>query len=168
MDNDQKIKESIKKLSQSLDADVFLYSGAIDRKGAHDIMEVTSKSGSKNVVLFLCTFGGDPNAAYRIAKRLQTKYEKFYLYVYGFCKSAGTLIAIGSDEIIMSDNAEFGPLDIQVSDGEELGRLSSGLNIFEALRALIHNIMITSMKALLSFLMRAVYRQKMPPLLQLT
>ncbi len=50
-----------------------------------------------------------------------------------FCKSAGTLIAIGSDEIIMSDYAEFGPLDVQLQEKDEVNRYSSGLNINEAM-----------------------------------
>ena len=32
------------------------------------------------------------------------------------CKSAGTLLALGADEIIMSNLSELGPLDIQLPD----------------------------------------------------
>jgi hypothetical protein len=52
------------------------------------------------------------------------------------CKSAGTLIAVGADELIMSDFAELGPLDVQLPEKDELAKISSGLNVDEALRSL--------------------------------
>ncbi len=73
------------------------------------LLKITTKPTRENVFFILCTYGGHPNCAYKIARRLQTKYKKFYLYVAGYCKSAGTLIAVGSDEIVMRDSAEFGP-----------------------------------------------------------
>jgi hypothetical protein len=97
---------------------------------------MTEAPQNPNALLLLCTPGGDAHAAFKIARRLQEKYKRFYLYVYGYCKSAGTLIAIGADEIIMSDYAEFGPLDVQLQDKDEIWRYSSGLNIDESLRTL--------------------------------
>ena len=125
--------EDIKELSESLQANIILYNGNIDAEGADILINITSHPTEDNVLLILCTPGGDADAAYRIARRLQSKYKKFILYVYGYCKSAGTLIAIGSEEIIMGDFAEFGPLDVQVIDGEEIGKYNSGLNVFHAL-----------------------------------
>ena len=49
---------------------------------------------------------------------MQSNYGKFYLYNYAYCKSAGTLIAIASDRIIMHKDAEFGPLDVQIRNDE--------------------------------------------------
>ena len=55
-------------------------------------------------MLLMVTFGGDPNAAYRIARVLQENYKtvspkvpkpaprgSFSIYVDTFCKSAGTI-----------------------------------------------------------------------------
>ena len=136
MSEKDKSNIQLKKLSENLSADIIIYSGNIDGYGADKIVELTRETTNENVLLLLCTPGGLPDSAYKIAKRLQKQYKNFFLYVYGYCKSAGTLIAIGSDEIIMGDLAEFGPLDVQVSDGEEIGRLSSGLNVFETLNML--------------------------------
>jgi Serine dehydrogenase proteinase len=128
--------ENLAALSKALQADIILYSGDIDKDGAAEIFEITEKPSNPNVLLMLCTPGGLAGDAYKIAKRLQHRYKKFYLYVYGWCKSAGTLVAIGSDEIIMGDRAEFGPLDVQVTDGEEIFTLNSGSNVFESLQHL--------------------------------
>lgn len=122
--------------SLNLNFDILLYSGEINVSGADEIVNITEQTTNDAVILMLCTPGGGADEAYRVARRLQLRYKKFVLYVYGYCKSAGTLIAVGSDEIIMGDFAEFGPLDVQVADGEEIGRYSSGLNVFSALAAI--------------------------------
>lgn len=52
------------------------------------------------------------------------------------CKSAGTLLALGAKSVVMSDRAELGPLDIQISEKDELGENRSGLIAMEALQTL--------------------------------
>lgn len=123
----------LKIVSEKLKADIILYQADISLRGAEKIIEITCHPKNENVLFILRTRGGCPHSAFKIARRLQDKYSKFYLYVDGFCKSAGTLIAIGSDEIIMSDYAEFGPLDVQLQEKDEVAKYSSGLNINEAL-----------------------------------
>jgi hypothetical protein len=54
----------------------------------------------------------------------------------GSCKSAGTIVATGADEIVMSDNGELGPLDVQMTKPDELWQNESGLNIEDALDSL--------------------------------
>ena len=88
---------------------------------------------NNNVVLILTTYGGDPDAAYRIARFLKHHYQKFILFVFGPCKSAGTLIALGADEIIMSTFGELGPLDIQLAKEDEFTSTASGLDYFHAM-----------------------------------
>lgn len=126
----------LRKISEALEADVVIYSGEISIQGLEKVLKATLKPTNKNIFFALCTPGGCAHSAFKITRRLQEKYEKFHLYVHGYCKSAGTLIAIGSDEIIMSDCAEFGPLDVQLKDKDEIASFSSGLNIDEAMLAL--------------------------------
>ena len=77
------------------------------------------------------TNGGSVDAAYRIAVALQGRYQKrFRVFVPGMCKSAGTLIAVGAHELVMSEHGELGPLDVQLGYG------GSGLNVSDALEAL--------------------------------
>jgi len=134
--HNESLQSSLEDVSNKLDADILIYSGAISSSGVDDLIEATQEPRRKNILLILCTPGGDAHSAFKIARYLQEKYENFYLYVYGYCKSAGTLIAIGSDEIIMSDYAEFGPLDVQLQEKDEIWKYSSGLNISESLMML--------------------------------
>jgi Serine dehydrogenase proteinase len=61
---------------------------------------------------------------------------KFILAVSTFCKSAGTLLALGANEIVMTDSAELGPLDVQVLKKDEMGERTSGLTPIQALSTL--------------------------------
>lgn len=126
-------------IAQQLEADILLYTGGIGPK-YDDILIRLIRDGQQraNILLVLTTFGGSPDSAYRIARQLQHQYRagKFYLLIDTFCKSAGALIAVGADELIMTDTAELGPLDVQVLDKEEIGEYSSGLTSMQALTML--------------------------------
>ncbi len=126
-----------KELSDDLDADLFVFSGPIERPQVSVFLDWCDRAdGRTNVGLVLCTYGGDADAAYILAKFLKRVYERFSLYVFGHCKSAGTLIALGADEIIMSDRGELGPLDVQLLKTDELLFRSSGLDIAQGIRSL--------------------------------
>lgn len=91
------LSSCIHSVSDNLDADIYVISGAIDRNAAYTLMGESNQSQHRtNCLLILTTYGGDPDGAYMIARFLQRAYKKFTLYVCGFCKSAGTLIALGS------------------------------------------------------------------------
>jgi len=118
--------------SEKLSADIIFYQDYIHAKGVKQVSQITKNTSKKNVLLIIKTLGGDPNSAFKIARLLQAKYSKFMVLVFDVCKSAGTLLALGSDEIIMSEIGEFGPLDIQLHYADEI-RTSSGLNITKTL-----------------------------------
>jgi hypothetical protein len=116
------------KIASSLDADILFYNAPIERHYDQRVIELcNSRRRRPNVALFLVTSGGDADAAYRIAACLQNKYKHFTLCVPGFCKSAGTLIALGAHRIAMSDQGENGPLDVQMRGKDELIASESGL-----------------------------------------
>jgi hypothetical protein len=89
-----------------------------------------------NVFFVLVTGGGDADAAYRMARCLQNYYRRVIVFVPGLCKSAGTVVLIGAHELVMSDQGELGPLDVQMQKTDELFELSSGLTVIEAIRFL--------------------------------
>lgn len=127
----------IKAVSDKLNADIFLYSGDIYRDGANWFIGVTEQHKNKeNVVLILTTYGGTADAAYKMVRHLKRTYQRFTLCVFGPCKSAGTLLALGADEIIMSGVGEFGPLDVQLVKRDDLFFKNSGLDIAEALKSM--------------------------------
>ena len=113
--------------------DWFLYSGEIQRVRDLEFVEfVANEKASNELTLMLCTLGGNPDAAYKMGRYLQSRYETFRLFVPGFCKSAGTLLAVAASEIIFSPYGEIGPLDIQLIKTDNLAGMESGLNISEA------------------------------------
>ncbi|MCV9963464.1 hypothetical protein OIU34_16290 [Pararhizobium sp. BT-229] len=117
--------------------DVFLYNGEISRK--HDLEFVTTIADNKtsdHCMVILVTPGGDPDAAYKMARYLQHRYEGYSVLVSGLCKSAGTLFAIGATEVVFAPYGELGPLDIQLTKTDQLTGMESGLNISEAFSAL--------------------------------
>lgn len=125
------------KIANSLDSDLLLYNAPIERHLDQRVIELCcSMRRRKNVALFLVTSGGNADAAYRIATCLQSKYEKFSLFVPGYCKSAGTLVALGAHEIVIADQGENGPLDVQMARKDELITSESGLTATAALKAL--------------------------------
>lgn len=79
------------------------------------------------------TNGGSPDSAYKIGKFLQSQYSEITIYVPGYCKSAGTLLAIAANTLMFGPYGELGPLDIQMEKRDDFTRLESGLNITEAL-----------------------------------
>jgi hypothetical protein len=129
--------DPFKAVSDALEADLFLYSGEIDRDLVETfIQEAESAPSRENAVLILCTFGGNADAAYILARFLKRRYKKSILYIFGYCKSAGTIIALGADEIVMSRRGELGPLDVQLLKADELLFRSSGLEVAQAVKSL--------------------------------
>lgn len=125
------------KVAEDLDADVILLNGPLGGFLDIDVIAVCRKrQRRKNVLLLLITGGGSADIAYRITRCFQEKYERLILYVCGFCKSAGTFIAVGAHELIFSDHGQLGPIDIQMYPKDELMRTRSGLTVMSALAAL--------------------------------
>ncbi|MCY4461865.1 MAG: hypothetical protein OXC26_15925 [Albidovulum sp.] len=113
--------------------DVFLYNGEI-RQGEdfQFIKFIDDEINSDTLLLILVTPGGSPDAAYKIGKYLQSRYSDITIYIPGFCKSAGTLLAISANKLMFSPYGELGPLDVQMAKTDDLAGLESGLNISEA------------------------------------
>lgn len=61
------------------------------------------------------------------------------------CKSAGTILALGADKLVISERAEFGPIDVQLRKPEEVGERTSGLTPIQAL-GVLENHSITVFK----------------------
>ncbi len=66
--------------------------------------------------LLLHTGGGDMDAAEKLISMVRTRVGTGQLRVVipDFAKSAGTLMALGADLIVMSDTSELGPIDPQI------------------------------------------------------
>lgn len=74
--------------------------GSIDRK--------------PDLYLMINSTGGDINAAHKIIQICRDYCDSFYIIVPMIAKSAATLIALGSDTILMGSSSELGPIDAQL------------------------------------------------------
>lgn len=132
------MKKAVDQLAESADADIFVYSADIQQGAVEKLRKTICAKANrrKNAILFLTTAGGDPDAGYRMAACLKRSYESFSVYVFGRCKSAGTLALLGASSIVFGDFGELGPLDVQLAKRDEIMASNSGLDIFQAMAVL--------------------------------
>ena len=124
-------------IASSVKADVLVINGGIESPLDHDLIKlVVGRKRHPSVLLILTTEGGSADAGFRIARCLQSCYSRFVVVVPGWCKSAGTLIAVGAHELVIGDLGELGPLDVQLTRPDELGARASGLTINSSFRSL--------------------------------
>ena len=124
--------EDAKRLAQAYGTkekcDVLLYNGPIIRGADHEFIQMCRARRKRPSVLWiLTTSGGDAHVAYRMARTIQQMYKQVRIFIPGWCKSAGTLIAIAAHEIIIGDLGELGPIDVQRPKSDDLWESSSGL-----------------------------------------
>jgi hypothetical protein len=135
MPND--LASAVNEYLDSRDADGFLYSGPINRDSTDRLVKLIDgrPERRKNACLFITTFGGDPNAAYRIGRTFKKNYKNGIILAVlgGYCKSAGTLLALCADELVFGCFGELGPLDTQIDRPNEIVVADSGLDLFQAL-----------------------------------
>lgn len=77
----------------------------------------------KDLDLLLHTGGGNIDATEKLVSMIRARVglSEFRVIVPDFAKSAGTLMALGADRILMSDSSELGPIDPQVTLKDEHG-----------------------------------------------
>jgi hypothetical protein len=87
---------------------------------------------SGSIIVVLDTPGGSLDSAYRILLYLGRFAETLRVYVPRQAKSAGTLIALGANELRMSPFAELGPLDTQIRDPRNPTERMSALDCYKS------------------------------------
>ena len=91
----------------------------IVRADALRVQDVLAGKKYETLEVVLQTGGGDVNAAFNITKLLRKHAASVNILVPLFAKSAGTLICLGGNKILMSEFAELGPLDAQLPEKQE-------------------------------------------------
>jgi hypothetical protein len=99
-----------------------------------------------NIDFLLHTPGGDIDVAEKLISLLAVRLQpsRLRVVVPDFAKSAGTLMAIAADAIVMSDTSELGPIDPQAlftdGDGNSTNRsVLAYLDAYEDLRQRVNN-----------------------------
>lgn len=135
----QRFKERLElELAERENADIYIYNALIMANYVDRLRLLVCEKKKRRdaAILHLTTFGGEPDSAFRLAACMRKEYQSFRVHVFGLCKSAGTLTAIGADSLVWGDFGELGPLDVQMAKPDEILPTSSGLDIFQALAVL--------------------------------
>lgn len=108
-----------------------------DTIGMAELLHNVHTPDGYNIDFLLHTGGGDIDAAEKMVSMLRACVGKkcsLRVVVPDFAKSAGTLIALAADKILMSDSSELGPIDPQFlkKDGDGNLRWYSVLNYLSA------------------------------------
>jgi hypothetical protein len=81
----------------------------------HDLLN--SVNDVSNVDIYLETPGGSGETAEEIVEFLHGKFQKVSFVISGEAKSAGTIMVLGADEILMTNTGSLGPIDAQMQIG---------------------------------------------------
>jgi len=82
-----------------------------------DLIEILSGIDKDETDLFIHTPGGDTNATEKLICVLRKKFSSLRVIVPTMAKSAGTVIALSAEKIILGINSELGPIDPHFGDG---------------------------------------------------
>lgn len=111
----------IKKIEQIRKSRVLTYvtsdrQGPVNARIAMDIIPIFSKQlravgKTENIDLLIYSTGGDTMVPWRFVSMIREYCRKFSVLVPYKAHSAATMIALGADEIVMSDLSELSPID---------------------------------------------------------
>ena len=90
---------------------------ALFQEDFYNIQDILRESREKRIDFYLETPGGSGEAAEEIARFLHKKFEEVRFLICGEAKSAGTILAMSGDAIMMTDSGSLGPIDAQVRIG---------------------------------------------------
>ena len=95
--------------------------GPVNARVAMDIIPIISEQLRKigkttKIDLFLYTAGGDTMVPWRLVSMIREYCDTFSVLVPYKAHSAGTMIALGADEIVMSDLSEISPIDPSIAN----------------------------------------------------
>jgi hypothetical protein len=112
------IKEIEKKTGRTLICYVAGVQAPIDRDDVIPFVDLLHNVQPGNDLdLLLHTPGGDMDSAEKLISLVHTTVDagRLRIIVPDFAKSAGTLMALGANKIVMSDTSELGPIDPQIA-----------------------------------------------------
>lgn len=132
------LKDAIKSCVEEIECDLILINSGMDPGVDVELRKALGerKVLAETAIVVLVTEGGLADVAYRCARDLQGSYSNLKICIPGWCKSAGTLMAISANELIIGNRGELGPLDVQIAVRDEIGDRNSGLILQSALETM--------------------------------
>lgn len=81
------------------------------------IYDILKDVNSKDLDFYIETPGGSGLASEEIARFLRSKFENIRFVISGEAKSAGTILVLSGNEIMMTNSGSLGPIDAQIIIG---------------------------------------------------
>ena len=147
----EKSRESIAHIAQRYDRNVLYYASSFLQKphfpGLFTAINMEDINGfmtgvhghdfSKDLLLILHTPGGLAEAAQTVVDYLRSKFSAIDVLVPTYAMSAGTMIALGCDRIVMGRQSQLGPTDPQLIVEDRAFSAHSIVEQFEEAKAQI-------------------------------
>lgn len=118
--------ERIRAIQATRDSKVVTYYSLETLHPSHTVLlyELLQKVGrQKRIDLFLRSPGGSIDAAFKMAGYLRHFAEEHFAVIIPHdAKSAATLLALGSNELVMGESSELGPIDPRIKVQDNYGR----------------------------------------------
>jgi hypothetical protein len=116
-------KSQLKRIARLRGRDVLVFAADINKSiqqvsiDYSDLLPFTDQLSNlkgKQIDLILETPGGSGEVAEDLVKAMRGQYEDVAVIVPGYAKSAGTIMAMAADEILMGPHSGLGPIDAQI------------------------------------------------------
>jgi hypothetical protein len=123
------LRNLIKKYNKIRKTYLFVYAGSSSTNGTyiqdstitmddyHIIHDLLKDCPLKKLDFYIETQGGRGDAAEEIVRCLRNKFDHVSFVISGEAKSAGTIIILSGDDILMTKTGSLGPIDAQVTIG---------------------------------------------------
>jgi ClpP class serine protease len=116
-------KSQLKRIGELRGRDVLVFAADINKNVQQisidysDLLPFTDQLSNlkgDRLDLLLETPGGSGEVAEDLVKAMRGRYEDVAVIVPGYAKSAGTIMAMAGDEILMGPHSGLGPIDAQI------------------------------------------------------
>jgi len=130
------LRQRVRTVETAIDRDLVVAAGPIYEglaRQLHDALRGLATGRRKGVTVLLETDGGIVEVAERMAEMIRARYEHVEFLILGSAMSAGTILTMSGNRIVMDDYAALGPIDPQVQRGDVLVPAQSYIAQYERL-----------------------------------
>ncbi len=126
LDLNNELRRLIEEYNEIRDTYLIIYAGAMGKPipdlplsmdDYYVIFDMLKDIKTKKLDFYIETPGGSGAAAEEIVRFLRSKFDYIGFVVSGEAKSAGTIIVLSGNEILMTESGSLGPIDAQVRVG---------------------------------------------------
>jgi len=93
---------------------------ALNQEDYYTIVDILREKDLSKIDFYIESLGGSGESAEEIVRFMRSKFDTISFVVPGQAKSAGTIIVLSGDEILMTETGSLGPIDAQVKIGRSI------------------------------------------------